>query len=220
MKTIFRSFVLPVSCVLGLFALPEPGRSQGFYLDASAGVSLAENVDLDQFLVRTPGMRMKLDPGGRLSVAAGYNFSDYFGVQIETGSIINNIESITGRGNVDALLMHTPLLVNAVLRYDKADCKWVPYLGAGAGGDVSVIVFDEVTAPNGAVVDGAGSAVVFAWQAFAGVRYKITERISVGAGYKFFWADSPSWDVEDTSGDIEGGKALVHSVVASFNFRF
>ncbi|HWN93804.1 MAG TPA: outer membrane beta-barrel protein [Methylomirabilota bacterium] len=220
MKTTLRSFTLVVSCCFGLFLLPDAGRSQGFYLDVDAGVALAENVNLDRFLVPTPGAKIKLDPGARVSVAGGYNFTDYFGAQIETGFMANNVKSVTGGGRIDAALAHTPVLADVVLRYDKPHSKWIHYVGAGAGADVSIIALDHVRAPNGSVVDGEGSTVVFAWQAFAGVRHKITERISLGAGYKFFFADGASWDVRHTTGDIESDTARIHSLFVNFNIKF
>src|ERR1051325_2803110 len=131
-----------IGCLLGLFAFPELARSQNFYLDADAGVALARDVNLHRFVVPTPGAKLKLDPGARLSVAAGYNINDYIGAQLETGFIYNNVKSVSG-GSIDAGLAHAPLLANAVLRYDQPDCKWVPYAGAGAGGDVSMIAIDH-----------------------------------------------------------------------------
>jgi len=61
---------------------------------------------------------------------------------------------------------------------------------------------------------------VFAWQAFAGARYKFNRNMSIGAAYKFFWADEANWDVEHTSGDIKSGSAQTHSFVVDFNLKF
>lgn len=217
MKTPLRSLALVGGCCLGLLVLPQSGRSQGFYLNANAGVSLAEDVKISQFITPTPGAKFKLEAGPQFGVAGGYNFNDYVGAQLESGFIFNTVEN---SGSADAALSHVPMLVDVVLRYDKPDCKWVPYLGAGAGGDVSIITLDYVTAPGGAVVDGSGSAVVFAWQAFAGLRYRINPAMSVGAGYKYFSANGATWDVEHTAGDIKSGSAQVHSFGVDFSWKF
>jgi opacity protein-like surface antigen len=218
MKNIFRSLAMIGAGFA--FAWPETGRSQEFYLNANAGVSLANDVALHRFLVPTPGAKVKLDPGARLSVAGGYNINGYLGVQFETGCNYNSVKSISGRGDIDASLSHIPMLGDVVVRYDKADCKWVPYAGAGAGGDASSISLDHVRAPNGQVVDNSATDVVFAWQAFAGVRYKFARNMSLGGGYKFFWADGASWDVRRSSGAIETGSARVHSFGADFTWKF
>lgn len=220
MKITSRLLALIGGCCFGLLALPQAGHSQGFYLDANAGVALADKVDLRQFLVATPGTKLKFDPGARLSVAGGYNFNEYIGAQLETGFIVNHVKGVSGGGDIDAALSHVPLLADVVVRYDKPDSKWVPYAGAGVGGGVRTIALDDVRAPNGVVVDGSDSDVVFAWQVFAGVRYKFWENMSIGAGYKFYSAGSASWDVRRSAGDIKTGSAQVHSVGIDFNIKF
>jgi opacity protein-like surface antigen len=195
-------------------------HGQGFYAGGNAGLALGEDVRIDRFIVRTPGTQFELHPGGRLSIFGGYNFNDFVGAQIETGFIYNDIDQIKGGGSIDGALMHVPLLADIVLRYDRPNFAWVPYVGIGGGGDVSEVWLDHVRAPNGSIVDGVGSDVVFAWQAFAGLRYKFAENMSIGAGYKFFWADGASWDVEHTPSSIDSGTARVHSILVDFTWKF
>ncbi len=233
MKNTFRSCALVGGCALGLLAFPQLGHSQGFYLNANAGVAFAQDVDLDRFLVSTPGAELKLDPGSQFNVAAGYNFNQWLGVQAETGFMVNRIDNLNSHGyddddydfdddedNDDSYLSHFPLLLDVVVRYDQPDCKWVPYAGVGAGGNVSVLSLEHVLGPDGSTVDGSGSDVVFAWQAFAGLRYRFHPNMSVGGGYKFFSAEGATWDVDRTSGDIKSGTAQVHSVVVDFTWNF
>jgi opacity protein-like surface antigen len=215
---------LSMACVagvcLGVTFLPGTAQGQGFYLNADMGVALGDDVKLRQFIVPLSGVDLELDPGVRVSVAGGYNFNDYVGVQLETGLIHHEVDGVNGAGNIDASVGHVPLLADVIFRYDKPDCRFVPYLGAGAGGDVSVIELDHVFAPNGSRVDGSGSDLVFAWQVFAGARYRLNDAMSIGAGYKFFSADGASWEVRHTSGDIESGTARVHSFAVDFNLKF
>lgn len=213
MKTIVMSLATAAACCL--VSSPSTARAQGFYLDANAGVSIAEDVKLKQFLGPANG-KMKLDPGPRLAVAGGYNFTPYLGAQLETGFIANNIDRI-GRSVEDATLSHIPLLADFVVRCDRGD--WVPYLGIGAGGDISVISFDD-TRVGARRLDGSESDLVFAWQAFAGARYKITETLSIGGGYKYFWADGAKWNVENSVGDIATKDAGVHSFGVDVNLKF
>ena len=215
-----RSFLLVAAGSLAIAVSTQPGHSQNFYFDADMGVALADDVNLRQFVVPTPGVKLELDPGVRLSVAGGYNFNDFVGVQLETGIIHNEIDGTTSGGNIDASIGHVPMLVDIVFRYDRPDSRWVPYIGAGAGGDASLIQIDDVMAPNGTLVDGEESTVVFAWQLFAGVRYKLNDMMSIGAGYKFYSAEGASWDVEGTGGEIETDTAEVHSFGVTFNMKF
>lgn len=211
MKHTIRTLGLVGICCTALLGLPQLGQSQNFYLDANAGVALADDVDLRRFLVPTRGTELELDPGARLSVAGGYNFCPTFGVQLETGFIHNSVDGSDG----DMSLGHVPLLADVVFRYDQPDSKWVPYAGAGAGGDLSIISLDHVGG-----VDGSDSDLVFAWQLFAGLRYKLNDNMSIGGGYKFYSANGATWDVEDSSGDIRTGRAQVHSIGIDFNIKF
>jgi opacity protein-like surface antigen len=220
MKTPSLSLASALACTLNLLAASALAQSRGFYVSADAGAALAEDVDLKQYVTSTPGAKMKLETGGRFSFAGGFNFNDYFGAQIESGFIFNDVKSVSGTGSFDAALGHSPLIVSAVVRYDQPRSPIVVFGGVGAGGDISIISLDWARGPNGVIVDGDSSDAVFAWQAFAGVRYKINDRISLGASYKYYWADSASFDVDYTSGDIKIGETQVHSVLVDFNFKF
>ena len=201
---------------LGALLVPCTGFSQGFYFDANAGVAFAEDVELRRFVFPTPGAKFELDEGPRVSAAGGFRFNDFIALQAETGIIANEVKGSGG----DAFLSHVPVLLDFVLRYDRPNCRVVPYIGIGAGGDVSILDLDHVRGPSGIIVDGNGSDFVFAWQAFAGARYKFNQNMSIGAGYKFYSAESASWDVDNLSGDIKTGRADVHSVGVDFNMTF
>lgn len=220
MNKTFRSFTAVAGCCLGLLAFPQMSLGQNFYLEADLGVALADDVKLSRVIFPTPGLKLELDAGARLSVAGGYNFNDYIGVQLETGFMVNNVSGLSNGGDTDAAVAHMPMLVDFVVRYDKPDMKFVPFAGIGVGGDFSVLAVDDVRVSNTTVIDGVGSDVVFAWQAFVGARYKLNERISVGGAYKFFSAGGATWDVERSAGDIKSGTAQVHSFVVDFAIKF
>jgi opacity protein-like surface antigen len=221
MKTIIRSFAVVAGCCLGLLALPRVTVAQGWYLNADAGVAIANDVKVSHFITPTPGMKFELDPGPRLDIAGGYNFNDFLGVQLETGFIVNNVNGLSTGGDIDAVVSHVPLLVDFVIRYDKPDCKFVPFVGIGCGGDISSFTVDHALAAGGTtIVDGSASTAVFAWQAFAGARYKLNEKMSIGGAYRYFSANGATWDVDNSSGDIKSGAAQVHSIVVDFTIKF
>ncbi len=208
-----RNTSLAFSILTALSFLGHEACGQGFQISAHGGGAFAEDVKVERFLVPV-GRNAKLEPGGRIGVTAGYNFTKMFGVEVETGLIANEFK------DMDASLAHVPMLANFVVRYEAAGSKWTPYAGAGAGGDVSILAIDNQRAPNGARVDGTGGDVVFAWQAFAGVRYKYNEKCSVGAAYRFYSAEAAEWKVENSPGTIQTGRALVHSVNVDFTVSF
>src|SRR5206468_3514207 len=69
----------------------------------------------------------------------------------------------------------------------------------GVGGSAAILDADHITL-NGTRLDGSMSDVVFAYQAFAGLRFKISESMGVSVEYRYFAADSPSWKPDVTIG--------------------
>ncbi|MBC8002751.1 MAG: outer membrane beta-barrel protein, partial [Opitutaceae bacterium] len=119
-------------------------------------------------------------------------------------------------------LTHVPFIFNVVFRCDRTNSNWLPYIGAGAGCDASIINLDHTITPvPGVTVDGTDVSMVFAWQAFAGVRYRIDPNMSIGAGYKYYQAQGGSWDVQYSgSNSIQFGQARVHGILVEFNMKF
>ena len=73
-------------------------------------------------------------------------------------------------------------------------------------------------------MSGSESDGVFAWQAFAGVRYALNEQMGIGLEYRYFWADSPDWEVDFTSGTFSNrmsfGNTETHAISVAFDFHF
>jgi opacity protein-like surface antigen len=92
----------------------------------------------------------------------------------------------------------------------------------GAGG--SATIFDTDSFSNGAItLFGDDSDVVFAYQAFAGVRFDLNERMSLGIRYKYFATEDSSYRFDSSFGPpvrlgIEGVRT--HLVTVSFNLKF
>lgn len=214
-KSLLSSRALTLLVGFGVLTLlPIYGAERGPYFTGGIGGSIAEDVDLKEFNGPVGGAEVKLDPGFHLGVAGGYNFNRWIGVEMETGILANNISKI-GNSSPDATLSHVPFLANVVLRYEDERSLLVPYLSIGGGGDSSVLFID-----NSLGVDGSDSDLVYAVQATAGVRLKIGDKMSAGVGYKFYHTGSPSWEIENSSGEISFGEATVHAFFAVFNMTF
>jgi opacity protein-like surface antigen len=71
---------------------------------------------------------------------------------------------------------------------------------------------------------GADADVVFAWQAFAGLRYRINESMGVSLEYRYFAAGRPTWKADFTVGTMSDrvrfGEAETHAVSVAFEYRF
>src|SRR5687768_15677999 len=83
MKYCFLLLMLSVTAVI----------ADGPYFRAGLGAALTENADADDFPL-VGQTRLDLDAGFHLSAAGGMMFGDYFGLELETGFIVNEIGDI------------------------------------------------------------------------------------------------------------------------------
>lgn len=197
-----------------LSALPAfADEERGFYAGADVGGTIAESVSLKEFPDAPPGGDVKFHPGARLSLNGGYRFNNWLSLGAETGFMVNTVKG------ADIAISQTPFLANVEFRMPN-QTPLEPFIGGGPGVSVTVIALDHDRLNGGSDVNGSAADAVFAWQAYGGVRYKITESMSVGLLYKYFAADPASWDVRHTSQQIRFGTANVHSFSASFQVNF
>lgn len=211
-------FVLLMLGVTAALSAGQSGASGGGpYLRVGLGAALTENTDAENF----PGVgqtRLDLDAGLHLSVAGGVMFGDFFGLELETGCMVNEIDTISGFDEVDGYVAQLPFLVNAVVQL-RNRTGLTPFIGAGAGGAASGIHLDN--ADSGSFqVEGSAGDVVFAWQLFGGLKLALGEHLSLGILYKYFGTGDAGWDLEDGSQDISFDGARSHSISAVVNFSF
>ena len=95
-----------------------------------------------------------------------------------------------------------------------------PYIGAGVGGANSVFDTDSFT-DGSTIVSGSESDVVFAWQAFAGLRFQLNSRMSFGIGYKYFATGNPTFSYPPSPNfDVGFQGVRTHSVLFTFQMNF
>ena len=222
-------------CVFGLFAA-TPGFAQepGFFVKLDLGGTVVQDTHLrDFFGPVTPGSKVTFDPGYRVGLAAGYQFNDFIGLDLEVAGMENEIHSITSASRIhDATFSNVPFLVNVKVQFPSR-CPLTPYIGAGVG--VSEVILDasDITLANTPApgtftsFSGTDSDAVFAWQAMAGVRYRFNERMGLALEYRYFWADSPSWSFDffigptpPPSDQLRFGQTKTHIVSLAFDLRF
>lgn len=233
MKKIVRSVGgVCVGCALASAVSGRAGEP-GPYFKGEIGPTMTEDVTLRDFL-GLGGGKIEFDPGMRMAVGGGYSFSDFVAVGGETGFTFNYIDNISGNfvGEGDSSIGQVPLLANVVFKFPNPS-RVVPFIGAGAGVSFPFfhaddIVFDPTPGSPGSgdetIVDGSESDAVFAWQAFAGLKYQINDNMSVGLSYKYLHAESPDWEAEDVFTGLDSEIAIsdlrTHAVTFVFTFRF
>jgi opacity protein-like surface antigen len=169
-----------------------------------------------------PNSEITFDPGLRLGLRGGYGVTDWFDAEVETGFVANEIDSVTGGTQTDASLMNIPLLLNARF-HCPALHRVSPYFGGGLGFSTTVLSGDDLVI-GGTGMDGSTAGLVFAYQAFAGVRFAINERMGLSVEYHYFATTSAEMSADVTVGtfsdDVRIGGTATHAATIAFDYRF
>jgi opacity protein-like surface antigen len=195
------------------------GGSTGFYVAGGLGPALTEDTEVKEFFGPVSGSEVRYDTGVRFSIGGGYQFNEWLGAGFETGLIYNSAKSVSGSSRADFGVGHVPFLANVVLQCPRT-APVVPFVGVGAGFAGSTIDIDNFTM-GGTTVTGTETDVVYAFQAFAGMRYEFSEQMSAGFTYKYFRAGEPEWESSiGPSGQIKFGRTESHSFLVAFTYKF
>jgi len=211
-------FVGATGCALAAAPVPD----SPFYLRGDMGGTLTEDTKLTEFFGPVaPGTTVKFDPGFRMGVTGGYQLTDWFAGEFETGIMVNQIKSITGAAVDDATFSNVPLLLNARFQIPNRS-RLTPYFGGGVGGAAATFNADSITL-DGTRLTGGQSTMVFAYQAFGGVRYKINDHMGIGLAYHYFGTSDPDWKVDGSSGvssdRMKFGSIQTHAFTIAFDYR-
>lgn len=204
--------------------LPE---GAGPYFRADIGPTIFQDGTLRTFSgsfpsVNGPRARVNYDVGVSADAAIGYAVDKYVGFDFETGYIWGEINNVPGYDSNGSTIANVPLLVNAMFSVPIPHTNIVPYAGIGVGG--SVADFDA----HGFGPSGSGTAAygeetdfVFAYQAFAGVRFMLSPNVSVGLGYKYFGTGNPTFDYPPNPDLFIGFKGVqTHSILFTLQVNF
>jgi opacity protein-like surface antigen len=195
----------------------------GPYFRVEMGPSFFQDGEVSQFGSQ-PSATVNYKTGIATDAAIGFAFNKYLATDFEFGAISAEINSASGYSSSSSFLYNFPFLANFTLSYPIRGTIVTPYIGAGAGG--SSVVFDTDNFYNyntGYGVYGNETDTVFAWQAFAGLRFKLNHRMSLGVGYKYFTTgDStfnyPLYNGADVPVTFKGVKSS--SVLVTFQMTF
>jgi len=202
-------------------ARAEQGK---FYVEADAGAVVTMDTQLKKFFGTplAPNSELTFDPGFRLGIRGGYGVTDWFDAEVETGIMANNIDSATGATETDASLSNIPFLINA-----RFHCPMLhrvnPYFGGGLGGSETILSGNDLVI-NGTYMDGSIGGIVFAYQAFAGVRFAINDRMGLSLEYHYFATTDSTMDagvtVGTSSNQVKLGGTSSHTATIAFDYRF
>jgi opacity protein-like surface antigen len=198
------------------YSFPE---GAGPYAWIEAGPTFYQNGQLRTFGVPT-SEPVHYRVGGSGDVDFGYAFDKYVAAGIELGINGTRIDNISGYDLHGADLYNIPFLANVTLSYPIPHTFLTPYIGGGAGGADSILDSRHIS-DGFTEVRGAENDVVFAWEAYAGLRFQFRRNMSLGIGYKYFGTGNPNFGYPPSPRFNVGFKGVeTHSIVASFTVSF
>lgn len=225
MKSNLRTLSQLATCVLAAGAVSAARAEQGkFYAAADAGAVVTVDTQLKEFFGAPllPNTKVSFDPGFRLGVRGGYGVTDWFDAEVETGIMANNIKSVTGATETDASFANIPFLLNARF-HCPALHRISPYFGGGLGGSTTILSGNDLTV-GGTSLDGSTAGITFAYQAFAGVRFAINERMGLSLEYHYFATTDSTMHADVTVGtasdEVKLGGTSSHTATIAFDYRF
>ncbi len=224
MKNTLRLLVLAAAPIAMSATTTARSQETGFYVKMDLGGNLTQNTDFKEFFGPVaPGSKVKFDPGFRAGLAGGYLFTEWFSTEAEIGFMGNEIHSITGFAVHDATFSNVPFLVNAKFQLPNRS-PITPYIGAGVGFSEAILDADFIgTREEGGFfgVEGSEADAVFAYQGFAGLRYRINDQMGVSVEYRYFATEAPSWGEDEFfGGSIQFGRTQTHAISLAFDVRF
>ena len=229
-------FTVSIAHAQYLWNLPD---GMGPYFRVGVGPAFFQGSNLKAFsypptLYPSPGGSPGFNgPTGKVSykvgasgdAAIGFAFNRYVGVDLQTGYTWARMSGVQNYNANGSTMANVPFLADLTLSLPIAHSKFIPYVGAGAGGSDSVFDAHSFTEPvsQNSVNDNEDN-VVFAWQAFAGVRFQLNPKISVGLGYDFFMTGNPTFtyplSYPPTNLKVEFEGVRTHSVMFTLQANF
>jgi opacity protein-like surface antigen len=193
----------------------------GPYATVEAGPTFYQNGALKTFGGPASGS-VHYNVGGMADADIGYAFNKYIAAGFEFGVNGTTISSIPNYYLSNAQIYNVPFLANVTFSYPIPHSFLTPYIGVGAGGSDSV--FDPDRMRNETTTDyvtGSENDVVFAWEAYAGLRFQLSPNMSFGIGYKYFATGNPDFSYPPAPNfDVSFRGVETHSILASFSVSF
>ncbi|HEV2456024.1 MAG TPA: outer membrane beta-barrel protein [Verrucomicrobiae bacterium] len=174
--------------------------------------------------VNGPSGRVNYDVGFAFDGAFGWAFNKYVGLDFDTGYIWGRMNSVQNYQANGSTMANVPLLADLTISLPIPHTNIVPYIGGGAGGAVSILDAHNFTyPPTGDYADGSESDLVFAYRAFAGVRFMLGPNVSLGVGYQYFATGNPTFTytgylLPDLNTEFQGVRT--HSIMFTLHANF
>jgi opacity protein-like surface antigen len=203
----------------------------GPYFRAGIGPTIFQNSELKGFSIAGTGTgpsgKVGYDVGVSGDGAFGWAFNQFASIDFDTGYTWGRMNSVDNYSQNGSTMGNIPFLANFTLSLPIPHTNIVPYVGGGVGGSDSIFdahhfTDEDATSPLfNNFAEGSESDVVFAWQAFAGVRFMLNPSLSLGLGYDFFFTGNPTFSYPpgpNLNMEFQGIRA--HSIMFTLQANF
>ncbi len=210
MKKAVYASIIALSLVFTASAYSE----QGMYVSGGIGLSLVDDVDLNDRAFPRADTQVGFDSGVSYQGALGYRM-DNLRFEGEISYQTNDMDTIEsyGRdygasGDVTALAF----LANAYYDFPNSTV-FTPFVTAGLG--VAEVEVDDFRIPGTSSRIYSDDDTVFAWQVGAGVSYAVNEMFDVELKYRYFMTDDLNF-----SDNIEVDGPNSHNISLGLRYYF
>jgi len=217
-KIMKHTIRLALSGTAVLLAASGAQAADKIYLEVAAGPAFQQDTSVKTGPFGTGG-NVRFDTGTRAGLTLGYQLTQDFAAELETGVIWNSVNSIQGNSlsafGARADVYEIPFLLNLV--YKPWHGSFVPYVGLGAGG--AATLFDSANIPPfGPNASYSDTDFTFAYQATVGCNYVLCKHMELGLAYKFMGTTDHKWSDQNITFKTDGN--LTHAVMATVTWRF
>ncbi len=184
----------------------------GPYISVYGGYVIQQDADL----TNTIRDEVSFDNGFAVGGSFGYDFGS---IRLEGEAAFRRNEadelsdpSVGARGHFSSLA----LMLNAIYDFSFSS-RFTPYIGAGVGG--AMIYAKHLRASNGAPIIDSDDELVFAYQGIAGVRFAVTEGLSLFVDYRYFATLDPEFKRWDGNARVDS-EYKTHNIMAGLTYTF
>jgi len=170
---------------------------------------------------------ISINPGVRFDVVPGFNFTDWFGVELSGGILYNGLDHLNGNGTVTlsggtetvgpgglsltGTYLQVPVLVSSVFRWP-GQGRWKPYLSTGFGFAYTQLQITQVD--NTQTSDEFEEQYSPAFSVGSGFLWQVSDNVDFDVLYKLLGVINPEY------AGLQPGVALSNSVQFGINVRF
>ena len=218
------------------FVVEQNSECLGPYVRTDLGFGFVNNLESSQTLTGNvlPGLHgtlsnpsISINPGVRFDVVPGFNFTDWFGVELSGGILYNGLDHLNGNGTVTlsggtetvgpgglsltGTYLQVPVLVSSVFRWP-GQGRWKPYLSTGFGFAYTQLQITQVD--NTQTSDEFEEQYSPAFSVGSGFLWQVSDNVDFDVLYKLLGVINPEY------AGLQPGVALSNSVQFGINVRF